>query len=213
MEMKEDCRKSSLFVPQDSGFGHCPTSSRIQNCRLASAVFSIASKPAPKAVQLKLSTTPAMKALLTPLPDIPKSVSATPAQSITLDKLLEKRICSSGSYREKVAVTLLELAIELNRVSKKLFSLRPAQVLVNCVGEEVEIILRREFGSSAEEDESTLIYRAPEVLLGFNESEASYVWTIGLIIDHIYHEKLFYRKVNDVASRKSTPSPTQITTT
>jgi hypothetical protein len=67
----------------------------------------------------------------------------------------------------------------------------------------VEIILRQEFGNSTEDDETSLIYRAPEVLLGFNESEASYVWTIGLLIDHIYHEKVFYRKLNDVLSRKS----------
>lgn len=77
----------------------------------------------------------------------------------------------------------------------------------------MEIILRREFGNSVEEDENSLIYRAPEVLLGFTESESSYIWTIGLLIDEIYHDRLFYRKINEILSHKSTPPFTQITTT
>jgi hypothetical protein len=129
--MKDEYNKSLLLPPQESTFGHCPTTSKIQNNRLASAVFTITNKPLPKPLQSKLNPTPAIKALLIPLPDIPKSVSATPAASITLDKLLEKRICTSGKYRERVTVKLLDLAIELNKVSKKLFSIRPCQILVN----------------------------------------------------------------------------------
>ncbi len=132
---------------QDSVLAQC--ASKVHNNRLASAVFTITNRPSPKPMQSKLNPTPAIKALLVPLPEIPKSVSAIPAASISLDKLLEKRICTSGKYREKVAVKLLDLAIELNKVSKKLFSIRPCQILVNCINDEVEIILRREFGNSA----------------------------------------------------------------
>jgi hypothetical protein len=77
----------------------------------------------------------------------------------------------------------------------------------------MEIILRREFGNSVEEDENSLIYRAPEVLLGFTESESSYIWTIGLLIDEIYHDRLFYRKINEILSHKSNPQFMQTTTT
>lgn len=77
-----------------------------------------------------------MKALMTPLPEIPNS-SPTPTASITLDKLLEKRLCTSDTYKNKVTLKLLELGIELNKVSKKLFSLKPCQVLVNYSNGEV----------------------------------------------------------------------------
>jgi serine/threonine protein kinase len=40
------------------------------------------------------------------------------------------------------------------------------------------------------------------VLLGFQESEASYVWSIGIIIDQLMHDKPFYRKINEILSRK-----------
>ncbi len=56
------------------------------------------------------------------------------------------------------------------KVSKKLFSLEPAQIIVTITSNQVEVILRREFGNSTEENEKSLIYRAPEVLLGFTES-------------------------------------------
>jgi serine/threonine protein kinase len=113
-------------------------------------------------------------------------------------------MCTSEAYKEKVSLKLLDLAIELNKVSKKLFSLKPCHMLVNYSNGEVEIILRREFGNSMDEDESSLLYRAPEVLLGFTESEASYVWSIGLLIDQVYHERPFYRKLNEILSHKST---------
>lgn len=156
-----------LLVSQESGFA-C-TKSKLHNCQLISSVFTITNKPslANKPPPTKL-TTPAIKALLIPLPEIPKSTAATPLPSVTLDQLLLKRICAAGQYREKVALRLVELAMELNKFSKKLFSLKPCQMLVNWAGGAVEVILRREFGNSAEDDESSLIYRAPEVLLGFN---------------------------------------------
>ena len=35
----------------------------------------------------------------------------------------------------------------------------------------------------SKESEYALFYAAPEVLLGFSESEQSYVWTVGLVLD------------------------------
>ena len=65
-------------------------------------------------------------------------------------------------------------------------------------------MIRREFAEGREEDEGSLLYRAPEVLLGFAESEASYVWSVGIMMDQLFHAKPFYRKINEILSRKGT---------
>lgn len=141
--MKDICNQSVLY-PQESILCNSVIAiSRLNQCRLASAVISITTKPTISKPHTK-PTPPAIKALLTPLPEIPKSVPiSTPPSSITLDQLLLKRICAGSNYREKVACKLLDLAIELNKVSKRLFTLKPSQVLINWSNEEVDIVLRR----------------------------------------------------------------------
>ena len=68
----------------------------------------------------------------------------------------------------------------------------------------VEIVIRRQFAEGKEEDDDSLLYRAPEVLLGFAESEASYVWSVGVIMDQVLHSRPFYKKINQIIARKGT---------
>jgi hypothetical protein len=96
--MKDEYNKSVVFASQDSFFNNTNTmtKSKIQNCELTSSVFTITNKPA----IARLASTPAIKALFTPLPEIPRNNQpSSPASSITLDKLIEKRICTTGKYR------------------------------------------------------------------------------------------------------------------
>jgi len=52
--------------------------------------------------------------------------------SLTLDKLLHKKsLLSNPVIRSKLVFKLFDLGIELVKVSKKLFSLKPCQMLVN----------------------------------------------------------------------------------
>lgn len=47
-------------------------------------------------------------------------------------------------------------------------------------------------------------YQAPEVLVGQSESEASLIWSLGLIIDELFLGRTFYNKFADILGPKST---------
>ena len=46
------------------------------------------------------------------------------------------------------------------------------------------------------------LYQAPEVLVGQPESVKSYSWSIGIMIDKLFHGRLFYEKFADILSHK-----------
>jgi hypothetical protein len=48
------------------------------------------------------------------------------------------------------------------------------------------------------------LYQAPEVLVGQPESPKSYSWTLGIIIDKLFHGRLFYEKFGDILDHKGT---------
>ena len=58
--------------------------------------------------------------------------------------------------------------------------------------------------SAAKGKDKVKLYQAPEVLVGQNESEVSYVWTFGVLIDLIFHEKLYFEKFADILNKKGT---------
>ena len=45
-------------------------------------------------------------------------------------------------------------------------------------------------------------YQAPEVLVGQPECAKSYSWSIGIIIDKMFHGQLYYEKFADILSHK-----------
>jgi hypothetical protein len=97
--------------------------------------------------------------IMAPLPPIP-SMSTLPAE-MTLDKLLYRRSWWTTEIKAKFALKLLDLCLELVKVSRKFFSLKPCQMVVSGLEGEIEIIVRRDFGNTSEEDEKSLLYRAP----------------------------------------------------
>ena len=46
------------------------------------------------------------------------------------------------------------------------------------------------------------LYQSPEVLVGQPESFKSISWTIGIILDRLFHNRLFYEKFADILSHK-----------
>jgi hypothetical protein len=48
------------------------------------------------------------------------------------------------------------------------------------------------------------LYQAPEVLVGQNESDVSYVWTFGVLIDLVFHERIYFEKFADILNKKGT---------
>ena len=50
--------------------------------------------------------------------------------------------------------------------------------------------------------EKVRLYQAPEVLVGQPDSAKSVSWTIGIIIDKLFHGRLFYEKFADILSHK-----------
>lgn len=46
------------------------------------------------------------------------------------------------------------------------------------------------------------LYQAPEVLVGQPESPKSYSWTLGIIIDKLFHGRIFYEKFGDILDHK-----------
>jgi hypothetical protein len=50
--------------------------------------------------------------------------------------------------------------------------------------------------------EKVRLYQAPEVLVGQPESAKSYAWSIGIIIDKLFHGRLFYDKFGDILDHK-----------
>lgn len=68
------------------------TKSKLNHFQINSSVISITNKPA------KQSKNSVIKALVASIPEIQMS-SPVPAISITLDKLLEKKLCTSDTYK------------------------------------------------------------------------------------------------------------------
>ena len=56
------------------------------------------------------------------------------------------------------------------------------------------------------------LYQAPEVLVGQPESNKSYSWTMGVIIDRLFHGRLFYQKFGDILDHKGTEMDMQTAT-
>ena len=52
--------------------------------------------------------------------------------------------------------------------------------------------------------EKIRLYQAPEVLVGQPESDQSYSWSIAIIIDKLFHGRLFYEKFGDILDHKGT---------
>ena len=46
------------------------------------------------------------------------------------------------------------------------------------------------------------LYQAPEVLVGQPESAKSLSWTVGVIIDKLFHGRVYYEKFADILSHK-----------
>ena len=70
------------------------------------------------------------KAMLAPLPPIPGAVTPLPI-SLTLDKLLLKRMWWTSEMKIRFIMKLIDLCIELVKVNRKLFNLKPCQMLVS----------------------------------------------------------------------------------
>lgn len=81
------------------------------------------------------------KKIMAPLPPIP-TVSALPA-SLTLDKLLLRRGWWRPEVKVKFILKLVDLCLELVKVSRKLFSLKPCQMMVSGLEGDIEIVVRR----------------------------------------------------------------------
>ena len=52
--------------------------------------------------------------------------------------------------------------------------------------------------------EKVRLYQAPQVLVGQPESSKSYAWSIGIIIDKLFHGRIFYDKFGDILDHKGT---------
>ena len=105
----EEYSKSQIVVSQ---FSETP-SRESKNIALASKVFSFISRP-PKFLP---------KSILAPLPTL--SAVAEKPSSTTLDKLLLKKSWWTSDFKTKFICKLFSLCIELVKVTRKLFSLKP----------------------------------------------------------------------------------------
>jgi len=52
--------------------------------------------------------------------------------------------------------------------------------------------LRLTLAKNQKSKDKVRLYQAPEVLVGQPESAKSYSWSIGIIIDKLFHGRLFY---------------------
>lgn len=62
--------------------------------------------------------------------------------------------------------------------------------------------LRLTLAKKQKPNEKVRLCQAPEVLVGQNESAKSYSWSIGIIIDKLFHGRLFYEKFGDILEHK-----------
>lgn len=69
------------------------------------------------------------KSIINPLPQIPNP-SVIPS-TMTLDKLLSRKSWGSTELKNTFVLKLFNLSIELVKVTRKLFSLRPCQMVVS----------------------------------------------------------------------------------
>ena len=80
------------------------------------------------------------KAIIAPLPALPTKTEKP--SSTTLDKLLLRKNWWTPEFKTKFITKLFSLCIELIKVTRKLFSLKPSEMVVS--GENnVEIVIRR----------------------------------------------------------------------
>jgi hypothetical protein len=81
------------------------------------------------------------KRITAPLPPIP--IPTVFPASLTLDKLLLRRSWWRPETKARFLLKLIDLCLELVKVSRKLFSLKPCQMMVSGLEGEIEIVVRR----------------------------------------------------------------------
>jgi hypothetical protein len=86
--------------------------------------------------------------MITPLPTLP--VPSEKLASATLDKLLLRKSWWTVDTKKIVILKLFGLSLELVKVNRKLFSLKPSQIMLSGLDSSIEIVVRREYGNNSE---------------------------------------------------------------